>query len=504
MKLTDFLIDLGNSVAYYPKLVEVTGGVLPNLFLCQMYYWLGKQKNPEGWIYKTQAEIEKETGLTRKQQETARKFLKARGLLQEKYTGCPRRLEFWLDKDALNQRWSAFMNNLELPIAKITSSWTRRAKKSQDDADQKPSRMPNSDNIDSTNSAICNALTEQYILPQSSSTECPDSTGYNAFLGHTVMPSSDNLSIYTKNTSKITSEITTHNAPPNQNALPIQKSCVCETEQLNLEKPIPEKPTLEESIPEEPTPQQPTSLLKKSESSQQTDNPSRGSTIAGGSFEKSEQSNKPQLTCPYKTARNVKELIDAWLTDPTAMSDDSLPLLVRETIKWNCWVLPWRNGERKLNNLYQNFNPIVVDFLAQELATKSKRSARQEIDHAIAVMNTWEKTKGGWTNLMQRYHQALQTEKQQPLPQLHTALAHRVKNTTSSSLEDALAQDHKRRQQEQSIRVPSNEYQHSPQMLELKAKLQAKANEPKVPSNTRPSSTNLREVEAQLKLALRA
>ena len=68
MKLTDFLIDLGNSVAYYPKLVEVTGGVLPNLFLCQMYYWLGKQKNPEGWIYKTQAEIEKETGLTRKQQ----------------------------------------------------------------------------------------------------------------------------------------------------------------------------------------------------------------------------------------------------------------------------------------------------------------------------------------------------------------------------------------------------------------------------------------------------
>ncbi|MDZ8070419.1 MAG: hypothetical protein RMY64_33230 [Nostoc sp. DedQUE08] len=122
---------------------------------------------------------------------------------------------------------------------------------------------------------------------------------------------------------------------------------------------------------------------------------------------------------------------------------------------------------------------------------------------AIAVMNTWEKTKGGWTNLMQRYNQALQTEKQ-PLPQQRTALAHKVKNITSSSLEDALAQDRIRRQQEQSIRVPSNGYQHSPQMLELKAKLQAKANEPKVPSNSKPSSTNLREVEAQLKLALRA
>lgn len=290
-------------------------------------------------------------------------------------------------------------------------------------------------------------------------------------------------------------------SPP---APPTQKS-VCEKEELDLttEEIEVEKPSLEEPTPKEPTPQQPTSLLKNSESLQQTDNTSCRSTIAGGPFEKSEQANKPQLTCPYKAARNVKELIDAWLTDPTAMSDDSLPLLVRETIKWKCWVLPWRNGERKLNNLYQNFNPIVVDFLAQELATKSKRSAQQEIDHAIAVMNTWEKTKGGWTNLMQRYNQALQTEKQ-PLPQLHTATTKRPSNTTSITLEDALAQDHKRRQQEQSIRVPSNEYQQSPQMLELKAKLQAKANEPKVPSNTRPSSMNLREVEAQLKLALRA
>jgi hypothetical protein len=81
-------------------------------------------------------------------------------------------------------------------------------------------------------------------------------------------------------------------APPTQNALPAQESCVCETEQLNLEKPTPEKPRLEESTPEEPTPQQPASLSKNSESSQQTDNPSRGSTIAVGSFEKSEQSKK--------------------------------------------------------------------------------------------------------------------------------------------------------------------------------------------------------------------
>ncbi|WP_341531496.1 helix-turn-helix domain-containing protein (plasmid) [Nostoc sp. UHCC 0302] len=212
-------------------------------------------------------------------------------------------------------------------------------------------------------------------------------------------------------------EFTLNAAPPTQNAFPTQESCVCETEQLNLEKP-----SLEKS-----TPQQPTLLSKNSESLQQTDNPSRGSTIAAGSFDKIEQSNQAQ-TCPYNQAQNVKELIDAWLTDPTAMSDDFVPLVVREKIKWNRWVLPWHSGQRKLNNLYQNFNPIVVDFLAQELATKSKRSAQQEIDHAIAVINTWEKTKGGWTNLMQRYQKAHSAETQRLAQQQALATAHAAPN----------------------------------------------------------------------------
>ncbi|WDD36152.1 hypothetical protein PQG02_31210 (plasmid) [Nostoc sp. UHCC 0926] len=209
-------------------------------------------------------------------------------------------------------------------------------------------------------------------------------------------------------------------APQEKPPAPSTHESVCEKEELDL--------TTEEIELEEPTPQLLTSLSKNFVESQQTDNPSRGSTIAAGSFDKSEQPNKAQLTCPYKTARNVKELIDAWLTDPTAMSDDSLPLLVRETIKWNRWVLPWRNGERKLNNLYQNFNPIVVDFLAQELATKSKRSAQQEINHAIAVINTWEKTKGGWTNLMQRLSQAHSAETQRLAQQKAIQMAHAAPN----------------------------------------------------------------------------
>ncbi|MBD2457311.1 hypothetical protein H6G80_24945 [Nostoc sp. FACHB-87] len=495
MKLTDFLIDIGNSVAYYPKLVAVTGGVLPNLFLCQMYYWLGKQKNPEGWIYKTQAEIEKETGLTRKEQETARKFLKARGLLQEKYTGCPRRLEFWLDKNALNQRWAAFMNNLELPIAEITKAWTRRAKKSQDDAAQKHSIMPNSDNIDSTDSAICNDLTEQYILPQSSNTECPNMTGCNAPDGHTVMPHLGNISIYTKNTS----EITTHTAPLIKDAS-LTHVCVCEKTDLNLqpkqEEPISNssfsQPNQEQLIPESLT-----SLSNQSESSQHTDNPSCRLFMAAGSFDKNEQSNNN----PYKSARSVEELIEAWITDPTTFASDFVPVVVREKIKWNRWVLPWHSGERKLHPQYQNFNPIVVDLVAKELASTASCTKDEKITHAVSVMNTWEKTKGGWTNLMQRYQQAL-LKKQQTTPS--TSPNPRTAPKPQISLAQAIAQDEQRRQQEQANQTASALPQHTSETLLIKEKLFQRVNSQKTRTSSALSAAALLEVEAQLKQALGA
>ncbi|WP_242063532.1 hypothetical protein [Nostoc sp. FACHB-892] len=456
--------------------VDVAGGdLIAGILLSQIIYWhlpdhegqprLKIERDGSKWLAKKREDWWKECRVTPKQFDTGIKLLESKNLIVTalyKFGNSPTK--------HIRIDWENFLELLNLVV-------------------QTPSLAPEhiKTQVASGSDEKVNFRKGENGIAEKVKIELPKRLNSNCRKG-------ENDLIDTEITSKITSEIT-HNAPLASPPAPPTQECVCEKEELDL--------TTEGIELEEPTPQQPTSLSKNSESLQQTDNPSRGSTIAGESFDKSEQSNKLQLTCPYKTARNVKELIDAWLTDPTAMSDDCVPLLVRDSIKWNRWVLPWRNGERKLNNLYQNFNPIVVDFLAQELATKSKRSARQEIDHAIAVMNTWEKTKGGWTNLMQRYNQALQIKKQ-PLPQQHTALAHKANNATSTTLEDALAQDQMRRTLEQSKRVPSNEYQHSPQMLELKAKLQAAANAPKVPSNTRPSSTNLREVEAQLKLALRA
>jgi len=57
VRLSDFLVDVGRPVAYYPKLSHITGGVKETLFLCQLLYWDGKQNDSGGWIYKTQQEM---------------------------------------------------------------------------------------------------------------------------------------------------------------------------------------------------------------------------------------------------------------------------------------------------------------------------------------------------------------------------------------------------------------------------------------------------------------
>jgi hypothetical protein len=84
-------------IAYYPALAAIAGGVTAGVFLAQLFYWHDKGADPAGWIYKTQAEWQAETGLTRWEQETARRHLRQRGILEEKLAGIPARLYYRLD-----------------------------------------------------------------------------------------------------------------------------------------------------------------------------------------------------------------------------------------------------------------------------------------------------------------------------------------------------------------------------------------------------------------------
>ena len=87
---------LGRPVAFYPALVPICGGVAPALMVCQALYWTSRTGNADGWFYKTREQWEREVGLTRKEQETARRYLGVTDFWNEKRGGCGNRLHFRL------------------------------------------------------------------------------------------------------------------------------------------------------------------------------------------------------------------------------------------------------------------------------------------------------------------------------------------------------------------------------------------------------------------------
>ncbi|HEY9610688.1 hypothetical protein [Allocoleopsis sp.] len=109
MKLGVLWRNLGNSVAYYPNLAKVTGGVTASVLFCQLFHWQSQLRHPNQWVRTTIDEIEKETALSRIEQELARSELVKRSLLKERVvSGSSDTLEFWADIDALEQRLNDF------------------------------------------------------------------------------------------------------------------------------------------------------------------------------------------------------------------------------------------------------------------------------------------------------------------------------------------------------------------------------------------------------------
>lgn len=119
MKITDILIDIGRPVAFHPGLKKITKSTTATLFLCQLIYWIGKQADPDGWIYKTSGEIETETGLTYKEQITARKNLIKLGFVEEKYKRLEHKIIFRVLINTINDAWE---NNCQTSILPMVSS----------------------------------------------------------------------------------------------------------------------------------------------------------------------------------------------------------------------------------------------------------------------------------------------------------------------------------------------------------------------------------------------
>jgi hypothetical protein len=83
----------------------MAGSVNAALLLCQLIYWTGKEASRDGWIYKSREELKDETGLSRWEQEAARRLLIQRGLLEQRFARFEHRMYFKIRLPELRRAW---------------------------------------------------------------------------------------------------------------------------------------------------------------------------------------------------------------------------------------------------------------------------------------------------------------------------------------------------------------------------------------------------------------
>lgn len=97
----------GHPVAYHPALAHFFGSVNAGIFFDQLTYWDSRTQNPLG-VYKKAEEWELETGLSYREQATARRILSEPGYLIETNKRLEHRLYFLIDWDAFNPAFRAW------------------------------------------------------------------------------------------------------------------------------------------------------------------------------------------------------------------------------------------------------------------------------------------------------------------------------------------------------------------------------------------------------------
>ena len=110
----DLLLDVFDTpITFHRCLVPVTGGVHAALLLSHAI-WTTQSLDAaaDGWFLKSQEEWAEETGLSRWEQETARRALRSAGLMEERRVGLPARLWFRVSATAV---WSALKAHAARP-----------------------------------------------------------------------------------------------------------------------------------------------------------------------------------------------------------------------------------------------------------------------------------------------------------------------------------------------------------------------------------------------------
>lgn len=133
-------------IAFNKHYVFIGCGINGALMLSQLVYWTSRTRNKDGWIYKTHDEWTQETGLTRREQDTARKTLKLLGFLTEKKVGVPCKLHFRVERENLYKALIKYSESLD--SSQLHNSAKLDAPKRQTECTDAPDCMHQSAKLD--------------------------------------------------------------------------------------------------------------------------------------------------------------------------------------------------------------------------------------------------------------------------------------------------------------------------------------------------------------------
>lgn len=106
---------LGSPVAFHSIFAKIAGGATHGLFLSQAYYWSSIKSDSDGWFYKSGADWEEETGLSRRERDGARAALGPDGLkvLEERRDYSEHRVYFRVDMEALEVMCKTYITSVQ-------------------------------------------------------------------------------------------------------------------------------------------------------------------------------------------------------------------------------------------------------------------------------------------------------------------------------------------------------------------------------------------------------
>lgn len=100
MNIFDYMQDVGRPIAYYPRMAHFFGSVNASIMFSQLFYWQDRTTNELG-VYKTAEEWTEETGLSYREQATARAHLVKQGFLIETNKRIEHRIYYKLNREAI-------------------------------------------------------------------------------------------------------------------------------------------------------------------------------------------------------------------------------------------------------------------------------------------------------------------------------------------------------------------------------------------------------------------